>query len=161
MIGMIGGQMADLQAERQSKGSAGESFPGATSESTETIWALEAIHNRKTGELFRAPLEVGALIAGAPKACAQALDRYGRAIGLCFQIVDDLLDVEGEESKLGKRVGKDSDLGKWTYPRFLGIEGSRLRARELLKEATAAIEPFGPLGNRLGDLAFALVERDR
>ena len=66
-----------------------------------------------------------------PNMQIDALDRYGRAIGLAFQIVDDLLDVQGEESKLGKRVGKDSDLGKWTYPRFLGIDGSRHRAREV------------------------------
>ena len=101
------------------------------------------------------------MIAGASDSYLDALDRYGRAIGLAFQIVDDLLDVQGEESKLGKRVGKDSDLGKWTYPRFLGIDGSRYRARELVKEATAAIQTFGPLGNRLRYLAFALLERDR
>ena len=158
---MIGGQMADLQAERCSRNRDGGWFSGASSESTATLSALEAIHRRKTGELLRAPLQVGAVIAGASESCISALDRYGRAIGLCFQIVDDLLDVEGDESKLGKRVGKDSDLGKWTYPRFLGVDGSRLRARELLEEATAAIEPFGPLGDRLRDLALALLERDR
>ena len=82
-------------------------------------------------------------------------------LGWLFRSSTIYLDVQGEESKLGKRVGKDSDLGKWTYPRFLGIDGSRYRARELVEEATAAIEPFGPLGNRLRYLAFALLERDR
>ena len=89
------------------------------------------------------------------------LDHYGRAIGLAFQIIDDLLDVQGEESKLGKRVGKDSDLGKWTYPRFLGVDGSVRRARELVEEAIEVIKPFGPLGYRLRNLALALLERDR
>ena len=74
----------------------------------------------------------------------EALDRYGKAVGLAFQIVDDLLDVQGDETKLGKRVGKDSELGKWTYPRFLGVDGSRRRARQLADEAVAAIEPLGP-----------------
>jgi geranylgeranyl diphosphate synthase type II len=161
--GMIGGQMADLQAERctSNQNHASEALFGARSETAEQLCALEAIHRRKTGELLKAPLLMGALIAGASETCASALDRYGRAIGLAFQIVDDLLDVQGDESKLGKRVGKDSDLGKWTYPRFLGLDGSRRRARELVEEATAAIEPFGPLGNRLRDLALALLERDR
>ena len=80
---------------------------------------------------------------------------------MAFQIVDDLLDVQGEESKLGKRVGKDSDLGKWTYPKFLGIDGSRRRARELAEEASLAIEPLGELGDNLRCLALALLERDR
>ena len=122
---------------------------------------LEAIHRRKTGALLRAPLRMGAAIAEAPEACAEALDRYGRAVGLAFQIVDDLLDVQGDEAKLGKRVGKDSELGKWTYPRFLGVDGSRRRARQLAEEAVAALEPFGARGDRLRGLALALLERDR
>ena len=92
---------------------------------------------------------------------AEALDRYGKAVGLAFQIVDDLLDVQGDEAKLGKRVGKDSELGKWTYPRFLGVDGSRRRARQLADEAVAALEPLGPRGHRMRDMALALLERDR
>ena len=84
-----------------------------------------------------------------------------KAVGLAFQIVDDLLDVQGDETKLGKRVGKDSELGKWTYPRFLGVDGSRRRARQLADEAVAALEPLGPRGHRMRDLALALLERDR
>ena len=103
---------------------------------------------------------MGAVIAGASETCIEALDRYGRPIGLAFQIVDDVLDVQGEELKLGKRVGKDFELGKWTYPRFLGVDGSRRRARELAEEAIVAIEPLGPLGDRLRYLALALLERD-
>jgi geranylgeranyl diphosphate synthase type II len=159
--GMIGGQIADLQAGTCSKNQEGKPFFRAISERTETLCTLEGIHRRKTGELFRAPLQIGAVIAGASEICVDALDHYGRAIGLAFQIIDDLLDAQGEESKVGKRVGKDSDLGKWTYPRFLGVVGSYRRARELVEEATAVIKPFGSLGDRLRDLALALLERDR
>ena len=104
---------------------------------------------------------MGAVIAGATEVCIDALDRYGKAVGLAFQIVDDLLDVQGDETKLGKRVGKDSGLGKWTYPRFLGVDGSRRRARQLADEAMVALEPIGPRGELLRDLALALLERDR
>jgi geranylgeranyl diphosphate synthase type II len=144
--GMGGGQMADLQAEGR---------PNGTAE------ALEAIHARKTGALLRAPLRMGALAAGAPEPLVRALDAYGRGVGLAFQIVDDLLDVQGDEAKLGKRVGKDSTLGKWTYPGFLGIDGSRRRARQVAEEAIAALAPLGENGARLRALALDLLERDR
>jgi geranylgeranyl diphosphate synthase type II len=158
--GMVAGQMADLQAEGKTETVSPTRFGGAV-ETTATLAALEAIHRRKTGALLRAPLRMGAVIAGAPEICIEALDRYGKAVGLAFQIVDDLLDVQGDEAKLGKRVGKDSELGKWTYPRFLGIDGSRRRARQLADEAVAALEPLGQRGDRLRDLALALLERDR
>ncbi|MHB1560948.1 MAG: polyprenyl synthetase family protein, partial [Isosphaeraceae bacterium] len=151
--GMVAGQMADLQAEGRAEASC---VAGSG-----TVAELEAIHRRKTGALLRAPLRMGAVIAGAPEPWAQALDRYGKAVGLAFQIVDDLLDIQGDEAKMGKRVGKDSELGKWTYPRFLGIDGSRELARQLAEEAVAALEPLGPGGDRLRGLALALLERDR
>lgn len=151
--GMVAGQMADLQAEGRAEASGGPADG--------TVAELEAIHRRKTGALLRAPLRMGAAIAGAPEPWAQALDRYGKAVGLAFQIVDDLLDIQGDEVKMGKRVGKDSELGKWTYPRFLGIDGSRELARQLAEEAVAALEPLGPGGDRLRGLALALLERDR
>jgi geranylgeranyl diphosphate synthase type II len=161
VVGMVGGQMADLQAERCSKNEGKEPDPRTISETTKTFLSVEAIHRRKTGALLEAPLQIGAVIAGASEICLNAFHRYGKAIGLAFQIVDDLLDIQGEESKLGKRVGKDSELGKWTYPRFFGVDGSRRRVEELAEEAIAAIKPFGPLGNRLRHLASALLERDR
>ena len=144
--GLVGGQMADLQAEGRPDG---------------TVAALEAIHRRKTGALLRVALRLGALAAGAPEPAVRALDAYGRGIGLAFQIVDDLLDVQGDEAKLGKRVGKDSGLGKWTYPGFLGVEGSRHRARQMAEEAVAALAPLGDRGARLRALALSLLERDR
>ncbi len=159
--GMVGGQMADLQAERRVSAQAEEGLGGVLAQPTATLAALESIHRRKTGALLRAPLRMGAVIAGAPQPWVEALDRYGKAVGLAFQIVDDLLDVQGDETKLGKRVGKDSEHGKWTYPRFLGVDGSRRRARQLVDEAVAALEPLGPRGHRLRDLAPALLERDR
>jgi geranylgeranyl diphosphate synthase type II len=144
--GMVGGQMADLQAEGRTDG---------------TVAALEAIHRRKTGALLRAPLRMGGLIAGAPEPVLEALDAYGRAVGLAFQIVDDLLDVQGDEAKLGKRVNKDSGLGKWTYPAFLGVEGSRRKARQLADLAVAALAPLGDRAAMLRAVALDLLERDR
>ena len=144
--GMVGGQMADLQAEGRDDA---------------TLDALEFIHRRKTGALLRAALRMGGIVAGADETSLRALDTYGRAVGLAFQIIDDLLDVQGDEAKLGKRVNKDSQLGKWTYPGLLGIEGSRQRARQLADEATRALAPLGPRGERLRALALDLLERDR
>jgi geranylgeranyl diphosphate synthase, type II len=159
--GMVAGQMADLQAEGRTEILGSGRNGGAAVETMATLAALESIHRRKTGALLRAPLRMGAVIAAAPESCVEALDRYGKSVGLAFQIVDDLLDVQGDETKLGKRVGKDSELGKWTYPRFLGVDGSRRRARQLADEAVAALDPFGARGDRLKDLALALLERDR
>jgi geranylgeranyl diphosphate synthase type II len=144
--GMVGGQMADLLAEGRDDG---------------TPEALEAIHRRKTGALLRGSLRMGGLAVAADPEALRALDEYGRAVGLAFQIVDDLLDVQGDEAKLGKRVGKDKGLGKWTYPGLLGVEPSRLRARQLADEAIAALAGFGPRGDRLKALALDLLERDR
>ncbi|MFO0954371.1 MAG: farnesyl diphosphate synthase [Isosphaeraceae bacterium] len=144
--GMVGGQMADLQAEGWTDG---------------TVEKLEAIHRRKTGALLRAALRMGGVTAGAPGPVLAALETYGKAVGLAFQIVDDLLDVQGDEAKLGKRVQKDSGLGKWTYPGFLGIEASRRKAAALADEAAAALAPLGDRGDRLRALALQLLERDR
>ena len=144
--GMVGGQMADLQAEGRSDGSAEE---------------LEHIHRRKTGALLRASLKMGAITAGASPEQLEAVDRYGQAVGLAFQIVDDLLDVEGTEEATGKRVGKDQGLNKWTYPRFWGVEGSRAKALLLADQAARALEPLGERGSALRALAWTLLERDR
>ena len=81
---------------------------------------MEAIHRRKTGALLRAPLRMGAVIAGASETCIDALDRYGSAIGLAFQIVDDLLDVQGEESKAGQAGGQGFRSGQMDVPQVFG-----------------------------------------
>ena len=139
--------MADLQAEGR---------PDAT------LGALEAIHRRKTGALLRASLKMGGdRRRGRRPDVLRALDAYGHAVGLAFQIVDDLLDVQGDEAKLGKRVNKDHGLGKWTYPGLLGLEGSRRHARGLADEAVEALAPLGGRGDRLRALALDLLERDR
>ncbi len=158
--GMVGGQMADLQAGECTEQEKPESDQNIAVGTADKLRKLEAIHRRKTGTLLCAPLQMGAVIVGAPEMSINALEQYGSAIGLAFQIVDDLLDVQGEESRLGKRVGKDSDLLKWTYPKFLGVDASRRRAQELAEEAILAIEPFGVLGDKLRRLASAVLERD-
>jgi geranylgeranyl diphosphate synthase type II len=144
--GMVGGQMADLQAEGRLDANLEE---------------LEAIHRRKTGALLRASLKMGGIVAGADDVILDALDTYGHAVGLAFQIIDDLLDVQGDEAKLGKRVNKDHGLGKWTYPGLLGLEGSRRHAQGLADEAVAALAPLAERGARLRALALDLLERDR
>jgi geranylgeranyl diphosphate synthase type II len=160
-IGMVGGQMADLELGWRSTGKNREPDYDCASESAGELFILESIHARKTGQLLCAPLRMGAAIARAPKEYVDALSYYGKAVGLAFQIMDDLLDVEGEESKLGKRVGKDYHLGKWTYPRFLGVDESRHWAQQLANEAILAIAPLGPNGDNLRCLARALLKRDR
>jgi geranylgeranyl diphosphate synthase type II len=160
-VGMVAGQMADIQAELVAESRDDICHSAGAISATSNASTLESIHPRKNRALLWAPLHMGAVIAEATEASIESLDRYGRAMGLAFQIVDDLLDERGEETKLGKRVGKDCKLGKWTYPRFLGIDGSRRRARQLTDEAVAALEPLGIHGQRLKHLALALLERDR
>ncbi len=148
--GMVGGQMADLEAEGRAVGD----DPGSLAE-------LEAIHRRKTGALLRAALRLGGLTAEANSTQLDSLDQFGSALGLAFQIVDDLLDVEGDPTKTGKATGKDSALGKWTYPAYLGREGSRRRARQLTDQALEALDGMGPPADRLRILARQMLERDR
>lgn len=140
--GMVGGQVLDLLAEGKKVG----------------IEQVEGIHRRKTGELIRASVLVGGEIGGADAAQMTALDCYGEQIGLAFQIVDDILDIEGEEAVMGKKVGADSKLGKATYPAVLGLEESRIAAN---KAAAAASEAAASIGaDRLLDIASFIVSRD-
>ncbi|MBI1322618.1 polyprenyl synthetase family protein [bacterium] len=143
--GMVGGQMADLEAETRDDA---------------TLDELEAIHRRKTGALLSAALRMGATVAGAGDREKAALAEYGRNVGLAFQVVDDLLDATGDEAKMGKRVGKDSGLGKWTYPGLMGIEASRAYARELTASAIESLAVFEGRADRLRALAHQIVERD-
>ncbi|HML48585.1 MAG TPA: polyprenyl synthetase family protein, partial [Clostridia bacterium] len=105
---------------------------------------LLQIHLRKTGALLTAPVLAGLHLGGADARALEAGEAYGRALGLCFQIVDDLLDVEGDVGVLGKQTGMDAARGKLTWPGVYGVEASREEAVRLGKAAVAALEPFGP-----------------
>lgn len=124
---------------------------------------LRLIHRNKTGALILAACRMGAMSGTTGRALQankmRAIHEYGRAVGLLFQVVDDLLDVEQSTEQTGKRTGKDAHAGKLTYPGLLGVEGSRAEARRLLKKATRAIEPLGQPGLPLADIAKFIFER--
>jgi geranylgeranyl diphosphate synthase type II len=120
---------------------------------------LESIHQRKTGALFVACLELGATIAQAGTEQRSALISYGRNVGLAFQITDDLLDVDGSQEAVGKTLAKDATRGKLTFPRLLGIDESRRYAQRLVNEACAMIEIFGAKGEPLRNLAHLVLSR--
>ncbi len=143
--GMVGGQVDDLAAEQ----TGGD------------LQTLESIHARKTGALLLVSLRLGALCAAANELQTRALHEYGRRLGLAFQIADDLLDVQGDEAAMGKRVKKDSGRHKLTFPALLGVEVSRRRAEVLIDEACAALSPLGQRANRLEAIARYVVERNR
>lgn len=145
MAGMVGGQVADLEAEKRT---------------VSTLEELEAIHRRKTGALLASSLTMGARIAHANSEMVERLRQYGRCLGLAFQITDDLLDVRGNQEVLGKAVQKDASRGKLTYPALLGIEDSELRAQNLIAEACRCLEPLGERRRRLESLAHFVLERD-
>lgn len=142
---LVGGQADDIAGKPPESG----------------IQALESIHRRKTGALIEASLRLGALTAHADDRQTAALLRYGRALGLAFQITDDLLDVRGDEVAVGKRVGKDSVQGKLTFPGLLGVDQAVRRAAELTAEACRALEPLGSRAANLEGLARYVLERNR
>src|SRR5205814_5399672 len=150
--GMVGGQVDDLAEERRAR----SAERGALAD-------LESLHARKTGALFRAALRMGvwaSLGVDAGKVpdlrgsdLLRRFDDYGRCFGQAFQITDDLLDVEGSAERTGKRVQKDADRGKLTYPGLLGVEESRRRAQRLCEEACRRLSPLGSAADRLAQLA--------
>jgi geranylgeranyl diphosphate synthase type II len=143
--GMVGGQAADLEAEASGVRD-GEH--------------LKSIHRRKTACLLACSVRLGARIAGADAARLDALGIYGESVGLAFQIADDLLDLEGEEGKMGKGVRKDAERGKLTYPGLWGVSESRRKAEQLIQQACDALAPLGGRSRRLEDLARFILERD-
>lgn len=145
-VGMVGGQMADLEAE---------------SLEVTDVTQLESIHHRKTGRLIGSALTMGARIAGAPPDSLRRLQKYGKNVGLAFQIADDLLDVNGNEDKMGKELRKDAGQGKLTYPSLLGETESRLRAGRLISDAIEELQVFGPGVRKLEAVARYVIERDR
>ncbi|GJM18397.1 MAG: farnesyl-diphosphate synthase [Phycisphaeraceae bacterium] len=124
---------------------------------------LEAVHRGKTGALIRAACRMGAIAGGvandAPDPRLEAVSRYADAVGLQFQVVDDLLDATATTEQLGKAAGKDADAGKTTYPAILGIVGSRALARDLAQRATDALSDLGPEADPLRRLSRELADR--
>ncbi len=146
--GMVGGQAIDLEAV-----GSGASFDGD---------GLRGMHARKTGALIRASAAAGAVMAGAGEAQLEAIGRFAAELGLAFQIVDDILDVEGASEALGKTAGKDAAAGKPTYPALYGLDTSRTMAAECIERALAALEGPGaglPLGGQLPAIAHWVIGR--
>ena len=142
--GMAGGQMMDLAAER----------------SELDLAAVTRLQQLKTGALIGFCLEAGAIMGRLPPEGRKPLRGYARDVGLAFQITDDILDVEGEEAKTGKRVGKDGAAGKETFVSLLGVDRARQQAAMLVDQATAYLNGFGPEADLLRALARFAVERD-
>jgi geranylgeranyl pyrophosphate synthase len=140
--GMVGGQVLDLLGE----------------ESTLSASELDDLHRRKTGALLRAALLMGGIAARAENKALEALDAYGKAIGLAFQIADDLLDATSSAQALGK-VPSDADLGKSTYVTLFGVEEASKKAQALVDDAVGALELGGLTAPELDALARYIVER--
>jgi geranylgeranyl diphosphate synthase, type II len=141
--GMVGGQVADLEAEGRPADAA----------------MLEYIHRSKTAALIRAATVAGALAAGAPEADIERLRRFGEAIGWEFQVVDDILDVQESSSALGKTAGKDEAQKKATYPALFGIEKSKVFAQELAARTENELASYGQRAARLREIANFLISR--
>jgi geranylgeranyl diphosphate synthase type II len=141
--GMIAGQVADLEGEGKP--------PDAQ--------LLETIHRAKTGALLRASVRMGAIYANASETQIEALSCYGEHIGLAFQIVDDILDVEESSEALGKTAGKDATQGKITFPAVYGLAASRQMAKTECERAHRMVAPFGERARRLREIASHIVQR--
>lgn len=144
MAGMVGGQVVDIESEGK------EITPDD----------LRFIHAHKTGALLTASVMAGALLCGADDPQQEALLSYGRSIGLAFQIADDILDVVGDQEKLGKPIGSDEKSDKATYPKLFGLEESRRRANEEAANAVASLDIFSSSADPLRAIARYIVERE-
>jgi farnesyl diphosphate synthase len=142
--GMVGGQMLDLEAE--AKGS-------------HDLDQIVALQGMKTGALFRFSCEAGAILAQVDGDARRSLRDYADAVGLAFQVADDVLDVESTPEALGKATQKDRQAGKATFIDLYGLDGAKTRARALVGEACAALERFGPKAETLREAARFIVER--
>ncbi len=145
--GMCGGQALDLDATGNGR--------------TLSVVELERLHALKTGALIRAAVRMGALCGDASDDQLQRLDRYADALGLAFQVRDDILDIEGDSATLGKTAGKDVAQDKATFPALIGLEASRARLEELRTIMHDAIAPFGERAAALAALGRMAIERDR
>ena len=142
--GVIGGQVVDIESEGRPV-------------SRET---LDYIHAHKTGKLIHAAVMLGAILGGATQAQQAALSRYGEAIGLAFQITDDILDVAGTSEQLGKTAGKDAQAGKATYPGLLGMEEARRMQQHYFELSLAALASYDDTAEPLRQIARVIVERN-
>jgi len=140
---MVGGQVVDIESE-------GKVISGEM---------LDYIHLHKTAALIRVALRVGAVLAGGREEVVDAISRAGEALGLAFQIVDDILDVEGNLAELGKTAGSDERKQKATYPSLHGLPASKARARELIEETKRLLLPLGPAAEPIRALADFVLER--
>ena len=147
--GMVGGQAIDLQATGMDTATRGD------------LATLERMHACKTGALIRAASVSGAIMAGGDESLVSAIDSYATELGLAFQIVDDILDVEGKAEDLGKSVGKDAAAGKLTFPALVGLDASRARARGCAERAHALLAASGLDTGYLGDIVEWVVCRTR
>jgi geranylgeranyl diphosphate synthase type II len=143
--GMVGGQVVDMLSQNKPA----------------DLETVQQMHSRKTAALIGAATESGALTGKGSEAQVAALARYGRAIGLAFQIADDILDIEGDTELLGKTTGADEARGKVTYPAAVGLEHSRQAANEMVKDALAALEGFDDRANPLRSLAHYIITRKK
>ncbi|RMF88616.1 MAG: polyprenyl synthetase family protein, partial [Nitrospinota bacterium] len=143
-FGMIGGQVVDMESEGQQV----------------DLQTIEYIHTHKTAALIRVSVRSGGVLAGGNGEEVAALTAYGENIGLAFQIIDDILDIKGEQERLGKQPGSDISRHKATFPAVVGLEESTRRAREALDRALSALEIFGERGETLRELARFIVERE-
>ncbi len=147
---MIGGQVYDTL--------------GGLPEGLDDLSRLETIHTGKTGALLEASCRIGAVLGASEPDGGEAAERlgaFGRTVGLVFQIVDDLLDVERSAEEVGKKTGKDAAAGKLTYPGVMGVEAARREAERLSEASVELLAPFGPEADPLRELAAWLVVRDR
>ncbi len=142
-FGMVGGQVLDVRAEGQET----------------DLETLHRIHQKKTGAMIRVSLRAGAILAGASDEQLDSLSNYGEQIGLAFQITDDILNVEGDRRLLGKDTGSDAARGKVTFPALMGIEASRCRVAELIREALYSLAFFDDRAEPLRMIARYIPER--
>lgn len=143
--GMVGGQVVDMLSQNKPA----------------DLETVQQMHSRKTAALIAAAAESGALTGKGSEAQVAALARYGRAIGLAFQIADDILDIEGDTELLGKTTGADEARGKVTYPAAVGLERSRQAANDMINDALAALEGFDDKANPLRSLAQYIITRKK
>jgi geranylgeranyl diphosphate synthase type II len=142
-VGMVGGQVADIEAE-------GQDIDLAT---------LEAVHRWKTGKLIRASVRIGSIVGGARDEQLDALTGYAEDIGLAFQIADDVLNVVGSREELGKDANTDASRGKKTYPTFFGVDGARKLAEERVASALHHLKDFDTKADPLRELARYITAR--